>query len=83
MVARNAVLLILTLLWRVPPSPPTLQYAEVALTQGRNPQAFPAPGGFVLAIAGRAFGRPGADLESKKFESQISYDARANEPGSN
>jgi hypothetical protein len=25
----------------------------------------------------------GADLESKQSESQISYDARANEPGSN
>jgi hypothetical protein len=60
MVVRNAVPLILTLLWRVPLSPPTPQYAGVALTQGRNPQAFPAPGGFVLAIAWRAFGRPRA-----------------------
>jgi hypothetical protein len=82
-VARNAVPLILTLLWRVPLSPPTPQYAGVALTQGRNPQAFPTPGGFTFPFAGRAFGRPRAGLEGKEFESQIGCEGGANEPGSN
>ena len=44
MAARNAVPLIPRLLWRVPLSPPTPQYARAALAQGRSPQALPRLG---------------------------------------
>jgi hypothetical protein len=44
MAARDAVPLTSRLLWRVPLSPPTPQYARAALAQGRNPQALPRLG---------------------------------------